>query len=153
MRAIIAGFFAFVVTALFFAHHPGAFAQDKTNVAAATQIDYQGFEGLTREVERYRAERLVSLADFQRMARESNTIILDARSAQVAYFCCRPQMIVCALRSSTLQRRCIVSSSSSSFSSTSPDDSAMSAASTYAFIPIAGVENSPSAATDSLRLL
>jgi hypothetical protein len=81
MRAIIAGFFAFVVTALFFAHHPGAFAQDKTNVAAATQIDYQGFEGLTREVERYRAERLVSLADFQRMARESNTIILDARSA------------------------------------------------------------------------
>jgi hypothetical protein len=57
-----------------------AVAQDKT-AGTAAQIDYQGFRGLTAEVDAYRAGRLVSLADFQRMAREPNTIILDARSA------------------------------------------------------------------------
>lgn len=59
---------------------PFALAQDKT-AGASAQIDYQGFRGLTAEVEAYRAQRLVSLAEFQRMAREANTIILDARSA------------------------------------------------------------------------
>ena len=59
---------------------PLALAQDKTQTAAA-QIDYQGFRGLTGEVEAYRADRLVNLADFQRMAREPDTIVLDARSA------------------------------------------------------------------------
>jgi phage shock protein E len=57
-----------------------ALAQDKTQ-NANTQIDYQGFQNITGEVENYRAQRLVSLEDFQRMAREPNTIILDARSA------------------------------------------------------------------------
>ena len=59
---------------------PPALAQDKT-AGTSAQIDYQGFRGLTREVEAYRADRLVSLAEFQRMAREPNTIVLDARSA------------------------------------------------------------------------
>jgi len=59
---------------------PLALAQDKTANTAA-QIDYHGFRGLTGEVEAYRAGRLVRLAEFQRMAREPNTIILDARSA------------------------------------------------------------------------
>jgi rhodanese-related sulfurtransferase len=45
------------------------------------QIDYQGFQSLTQEVHAYRAGRLVTLAQFQTMAREPNTIILDARSA------------------------------------------------------------------------
>jgi hypothetical protein len=58
----------------------GALAQDKIEQANA-QIDYSGFRGLTGEVEGYRDDRLVSLAQFQRMAREPNTIILDARSA------------------------------------------------------------------------
>jgi len=57
-----------------------ALAQDK-NAGASAQIDYQGFRGLTAEVEAYRAQRLVSLAEFQRMAREPDTVILDARSA------------------------------------------------------------------------
>jgi phage shock protein E len=57
-----------------------ALAQDKTQ-NANTQIDYQGFQNITGEVEAYRAQRLVALADFQRMAREPNTIVLDARSA------------------------------------------------------------------------
>ena len=47
----------------------------------AEQIDYQGFRNLTAEVNDYRSGRLVSLAEFQRMAREPNTIVLDARSA------------------------------------------------------------------------
>jgi phage shock protein E len=47
----------------------------------AEQIDYQGFQHLAQEVHAYRAKRLVTLAQFQAMAREPNTIILDARSA------------------------------------------------------------------------
>jgi hypothetical protein len=48
---------------------------------ASEQIDYPGFQNLAREVHTYRAGRLVTLAQFQTMAREPNTIILDARSA------------------------------------------------------------------------
>jgi rhodanese-related sulfurtransferase len=46
------------------------------------QIDYAGFQSLTAEVSAYRAKRLVTLAQFQSMARQPNTIILDARSAE-----------------------------------------------------------------------
>lgn len=49
---------------------------------AAQQIDYAGFRALAGEVDAYRAERLVSLREFQRMAAEPNTLILDARSAE-----------------------------------------------------------------------
>jgi rhodanese-related sulfurtransferase len=45
------------------------------------QIDYAGFRQISAEVEDVRAARLIPLADFQRMAREPNTIVLDARSA------------------------------------------------------------------------
>jgi hypothetical protein len=77
MRVLLAvALTAFTVTAL-----PLAFAQQKDAPGTAAQIDYQGFQGLTRDVESYRAERLITLADFQRMAREPNTIVLDARSA------------------------------------------------------------------------
>jgi hypothetical protein len=58
-----------------------ALAQEKAEPNSAAQINYAGFRDLTGEVEAYRADRLVSLADFQRMAREPNTIIIDARSA------------------------------------------------------------------------
>jgi phage shock protein E len=81
MRALFAGLFAFSVTAVVTAHHLQAFAQQKDAPQSASQIDYDGFQNLTGEVRRYREDRLVSLADFQRMAREPNTIILDARSA------------------------------------------------------------------------
>jgi phage shock protein E len=81
MRAFLAGLF--FVTLILFAHHQHAFAQDKTNgtAQASRQVDYNGFRNLTGEVEAYRADRLVTLADFNRMAREPNTLILDARSA------------------------------------------------------------------------
>lgn len=43
-------------------------------------VDYPGFTQMTKEVETYRKERMVSLAKFQKMAKESGTIILDTRS-------------------------------------------------------------------------
>jgi len=49
--------------------------------ATQRQVDFTGFASLTREVQAYRAGRLVNLARFQAMAREPRTIILDARSA------------------------------------------------------------------------
>ena len=45
------------------------------------QIDYQGFAALTADVGAYREGRRVPLAQFQAMAREGDTLILDARSA------------------------------------------------------------------------
>lgn len=77
MRAVIAAAFACVIA---FAAG-AALAQDKTQQPNA-QINYSGFRGLTNEVEGHRDDRLVSLAAFQSMAREPNTIILDARSAE-----------------------------------------------------------------------
>jgi phage shock protein E len=78
MRALFAA-----VAVLSLAAAPLVLAQDKTNVAVSSsrQVDYNGFRNLTGEVEAYRADRLVTHADFQRMAREPNTIVLDARSA------------------------------------------------------------------------
>ncbi|MEZ6024501.1 MAG: rhodanese-like domain-containing protein [Hyphomonadaceae bacterium] len=70
----------FAVAALALVAAPFALAQSKLD-PAPTQIDYAGFRNLTAEVEAYRADRLVTLAQFQAMAREPNTIILDARSA------------------------------------------------------------------------
>ena len=49
--------------------------------AAESQIDYAGFRRLTETIEDYRDRRIVSLAQFQAMAGEPATIILDARSA------------------------------------------------------------------------
>ncbi len=73
MRAVFLAFAVGLISAT-------AIAQEKPPNSSA-QINYSGFRDLTREVERYRADRLVSLADFQRMAAEPNTIVLDARSA------------------------------------------------------------------------
>ena len=56
-----------------------AFAGEDT---AASTVDYKAFSALTGDVGAYRAARRVSLEQFQRMAREDGTLILDARSAQ-----------------------------------------------------------------------
>ncbi|MBX9745511.1 MAG: rhodanese-like domain-containing protein [Hyphomonadaceae bacterium] len=76
MRAILA---AVVVSSLGLTGI--ALAQDKGASPPNAQINYSGFRDLTGQVEDYRGDRLVSLAEFQRMAGEPNTIILDARSA------------------------------------------------------------------------
>jgi len=44
-------------------------------------IDYNGFSALTAEVAPYRAQRLLSLADFSKRKREPHVLLLDARSA------------------------------------------------------------------------
>ena len=74
MRFLIA---AVCIAFIGFTH---AFAQNAKPPANA-QINYSGFRDLAAEVDAYRAGRLVSHADFQLMAREPNTIVLDARSA------------------------------------------------------------------------
>lgn len=76
MRAVFLAFAVGLISA-------SALAQEKPPSPANTsaQISYSGFRNLTGEVEAYRENRLVTLTDFQRMAREPNTIILDARSA------------------------------------------------------------------------
>jgi len=74
MRALLLAFAIALMPA-------SALAQDKAEQNTSAQINYGGFRALTREVEAYRAERLISLADFQRMAGEGRTIILDARSS------------------------------------------------------------------------
>lgn len=43
-------------------------------------VDYPGFTAMTKEVEDYRRNRLIGLNEFQKMAKESGTIILDTRS-------------------------------------------------------------------------
>ncbi|MFM9863279.1 MAG: rhodanese-like domain-containing protein [Micropepsaceae bacterium] len=59
-----------------------AIAAPKSTATTGGQIDFVGFQDLSQEVRVYRANRLVTLAQFQAMAREPNTIILDARSAE-----------------------------------------------------------------------
>ena len=49
--------------------------------AQESQVDYDGFLGLTAEVSEYRASRLVDLDTFNEMKTDQNTIILDTRSA------------------------------------------------------------------------
>jgi len=48
--------------------------------APPSAVDYPGFARLTGEVRDYRADRLVDLEQFQAMAGEGDTLILDARS-------------------------------------------------------------------------
>ena len=45
------------------------------------QVDFAGFAALTDQVETYRQDRLVDLARFQKLARQRETLVLDARSA------------------------------------------------------------------------
>jgi len=47
----------------------------------AAQINFAGFAALAEELGPYRQGRLVTLAQFQAMARDGNALILDARSA------------------------------------------------------------------------
>lgn len=47
---------------------------------ANPQIDFAGFQQLSAEVAPYRQRRLVSWAQFERMARDPEVLILDARS-------------------------------------------------------------------------
>jgi phage shock protein E len=61
---------------------PFATAAPKPAATTGGQVDFAGYNNLSNEVYAYRANRLVTLAQFQQMARDPNTIILDARSAE-----------------------------------------------------------------------
>ena len=69
MRAILLFAAAFVLA-------PPATAQ-----VAEANVDYEGFEALTRDVAGYRQDRLLGWADFARKAKQKGVILLDARSA------------------------------------------------------------------------
>jgi phage shock protein E len=49
--------------------------------AGSPLIDYAGFKDLTSEVQPYRSERLISMADFNARAARRDVLVLDARSA------------------------------------------------------------------------
>ena len=55
--------------------------QAANRASTGGQVDFAGFNDLSQEVHAYRANRLVSHAQFEAMAREPGTIILAARSA------------------------------------------------------------------------
>lgn len=57
------------------------FAPPATAQVAEANVDYEGFEALTRDVAGYRQDRLLGWADFARKAKEKGVILLDARSA------------------------------------------------------------------------
>ena len=64
-----------------------AFAERPADPVAATPrpvnplIDYHGFAALTAEIAPYRAQRLLSFADFSKRRRDRQVLLLDARSA------------------------------------------------------------------------
>jgi rhodanese-related sulfurtransferase len=58
---------------------PAAFAKEARPTTQA-QVDYPAFASLTDDVAAYRQSRLITLEQFQAMAREGDTLILDARS-------------------------------------------------------------------------
>lgn len=72
----LATLIAFVATGLL----ANASADPREETAASPAIDYPGFLAMSEDVMAYREARLVSLADFNAMKREPDTIILDTRS-------------------------------------------------------------------------
>ena len=56
-------------------------AQAQPRPADNPQIDYAGFQGLTRDVASYRAKRLVKWDEFSKLAKKPGVLLLDARSA------------------------------------------------------------------------
>lgn len=60
----------------------GLSASSQEAVQGSPEIDYPGFMDITSEVYALREQRLVSLADFNQMASEPKTLILDTRSRE-----------------------------------------------------------------------
>ena len=68
--------FAFLISAAVACATPAA-AQ-----TADANIDYHGFQELTRDVAAYRQSRLLQLDEFARRAKQPGVLLLDARSAE-----------------------------------------------------------------------
>jgi uncharacterized protein YxeA len=54
--------------------------RDNQNKYPKALVDYNDFKNLVTEVEKIRAERLISLDEFLKMSKEENVVILDSRS-------------------------------------------------------------------------
>jgi len=78
----VSSFAVALLAATFLVSAPTGASEATRPSTEETTIDFGGFKSLTQEVQVYRAKRLISLAQFQAMAHEPNTIILDARSAE-----------------------------------------------------------------------
>jgi len=57
---------------------------EKQDQLLTSKVDFAGYIKLAKQVEAYRANRLISLDEFLAKAKEPNTVILDSRS-QVMY--------------------------------------------------------------------
>ena len=73
---------AFALTALLSFVLAGVSAKADAQAAGSPEIDYAGFMQAGEDVMALRATRLVSLAEFNEMASEADTIVLDSRSAE-----------------------------------------------------------------------
>ena len=81
MRSLILGAALLSVGVIVAADAAPKGAASPPTASTEGQVDFAGFRSLAGEVQAYRANRLVSLKQFQEMASEAKTIILDARSA------------------------------------------------------------------------
>ncbi|RIJ20331.1 rhodanese-like domain-containing protein [Henriciella barbarensis] len=72
----------FALTALLLFVIAGVSVKADAETSGSPQIDYAGFMQTGGDVMALRSTRLVSLTDFNEMASEPDTIILDARSAE-----------------------------------------------------------------------
>ena len=80
MRAVMIALAALLLTpGLILGLAPAAFAKGERPTTQA-QVDYPAFASLTDNVAAYRQSRLITLEQFQAMARDRDTLILDARS-------------------------------------------------------------------------
>lgn len=82
MNAKRNGFLALFTAAMFVVTGMMAASAQDAQPETAESIDYSGFLALADEVESIRADRLVTLDAFNRMADDPATIILDTRSAE-----------------------------------------------------------------------
>ncbi len=60
-----------------------AIAQPEAKDYPPSDIDYPGFVELTTEAEEHRKTHTISVAEFLKMSKEKNTIILDTRSEKM----------------------------------------------------------------------
>ena len=72
-----------VITSLFLATVCLTMSSAQSETVNNPLVDYDGFELLVKEVKEHRRERLINQADFIKMSKGSNVIILDTRSEEM----------------------------------------------------------------------
>jgi hypothetical protein len=72
-----------VITSLFLATVCLTMSSAQSETVNNPLVDYDGFELLVKEVKEHRKERLITQADFIKMSKGTNVIILDTRSEEM----------------------------------------------------------------------